>query len=411
MNTPERHDHPGQPSPMIEPAAELPPAQSADELFAHGLLTYLHRDHPAVRNDRIARVLAAIDADQAERGPVLRTLTAWRTWGALAAAVGIIAALAVFGVPGESSGLATVQKAIAAMQTLPGDRRFEIRTQGWDESELSAEPRGTVDTRAPGLTLLRIPTTDDRTVIVGADERGRWAIRPDGRIERDRVEHAWPRFATIGDESVFADSVDRLLEQAARFYTLSRKPDEALDAPGGPVCQHVRGIKIRDDRPGPSVIDVWINPATRIAERLQFTWDPPPLAFGPQPTPGDRPPPRRRPEGGPPGVPRADGPFAPPSSEREHIGPQPGDHPDQRRQPRPTHPPRPRGDGPRAEARPDGPGPGPRPRHGMGGFPIGPDGPGSGRPIGPPHRVLRLDRVDPPKFADGWFNPETHREN
>jgi hypothetical protein len=28
--------------------------------------------------------------------------------------------------------------------------------------------------------------------------------------------------------------------------------------------------------------------------------------------------------------------------------------------------------------------------------------------MGPPHKVLRLDRVDPPEFAPGWFGPESH---
>ncbi|MCC6322597.1 MAG: hypothetical protein IT438_14305 [Phycisphaerales bacterium] len=429
MNTPAPdHANRGKPSDAdapampIEPEAGAPAAKAADELLSHGLLAFVHRDHRDSQEQRIARVLDAIESGSAAPS-VLRTLFNWRTGSALAACIAIIAALAVFGVPGESSGLATVQRSIAAMRTNPGDRRFEIRTQGWDETELSTEVRGTVDTRAPGLVLLRVPAMDDHTVIVGADAQGRWAIRHDGGIERRRVEPAWPRFATIGDESLFADSVDRILAQAARYYDLMRKPDEVLEGHGERALERIRGLRRRDARLGPDVMDIWINPDTRIAERVQFTWDPqpqppmdlgvPPEPRGPGPGPQDDRP-RRAGNEGRPFPPDSDGP--PSTGERRPFADGPGHR---QRPPRGEHEePRPDGANPGIDRagpedrddrpRPRGPrgdGPSGHPRPGPGGFPLGPIGP---RPMGPPHRVLRLDRVDPPEFREGWFSPETH---
>lgn len=399
------------PLPNVEPATDQPARQTADELLSHGLLGFLSLDKPDSQERRIGRVLRAIDDETA---PVAYRLFTWRTWGALAATVAIVASLAYFGVPGETSGVATIQSSITAMQQVAGDRRFEIRTQGWSESQVSSDVRGTVDTRSPNLMLLKIPAPDNRTVTVGADSQGRWVIQPNGRIERDHPELAWPRFATIGNESLFADSVDKILDQMARFYTVTRLTSETLPGHGDISLEHMRGTKKPELRkPGPAVIDVWINPQSRIAERLQLTFDPPPAE--------DDPPMRGpgRPEGRPNG-PRPEGApndAAPGDEHRDNDEGRPpgGPRDDRRPPPRPLGRPEgpgmgPDDDGPRPLP-PFGPG-GPGPRGpGMRG-PGGPEdrlqgGPGA-RPHGPPHKVLRLDRVDPPHFADGWFSPETH---
>ena len=69
-------------------------------------------------------------------------------------------------------------------------------------------------------------------------------------------------FATIGDESLFADSVDALLDQMTQRYELSRQPAEKLDGHGDAPLDHIKATKKIAANPGVKQIDVWISSAT-----------------------------------------------------------------------------------------------------------------------------------------------------
>jgi hypothetical protein len=465
------HPHPGTPPPrgsdaQVEPAADAAPKTVADELFAHGLLTYLNTDTPARQGERIGRLMSELDRDgvpgvgssparSSFRFPI-RTAGGWL---ALAACL-TIGTIAVFiGIPGEQSAQAVVQQSIEAMRASNGgDRRYEIRLARRAEDALPSLPGAIIDTRSPNLLLLRANAPDGREIITGRDATGGWAIRMDGGIERAHPEAAWPRWAKVGDESLFVDSVDRLLEELTKSYDLQKEGTATLEGKGEVSYRHIVGTKKRHPSPGGDHVEVWIDPTTKSVERLEMRWDLPqqqPGAEGGGPGRGGDNADRPESGGGGPGGP--DGPGGPPGLPGPNR--RPGFRPD--RGPmnglpgapvRPQHPPRrddPGPDGPDGRG-PDGPGlddengtpgpgldgPHPRPeprseggppprrddgprgpmddqRPGpRGGRPMppggpGPRGPGPGiRPM--PPRLLVMQRVDAPALEATWFSPETH---
>ncbi len=457
---------------QVEPAADAAPTVVADELFTHGLLTYLHTDTPAKQGERIGRLMSEIElrgvgvpplsspaassSSHSFRFPI-RTA---RGWLALAACI-TLATVAVFiGIPGEQSAQAVVQQSIEAMRsTAAGDRRYEIRLQRPGDDALPSLPGAIIDTRSPNLLLLRANAPDGHEIIAGRDATGDWCVRMDGGVEREHPQQAWPRWAKVGDESLFVDSVDRLLEELTKSYDLQKEGAATIEGKGSASYRHIVGAKKRVRSPGGDHVEVWIDAASRSVERLEMRWDLPPGGDQGGPPDGARPdratrngpprdgrdpgdamdqrPPRRdgpdqdRPNGSGPNGPGSDGPDGPDNADgpRDHPGPPnppgpggPGpagrrppreghalDGPHPRPEPRPEGPPPPRNPEMRGRGGPDGPGPdgrGPG-QFGPGKFGPGPRGPGPGvRPT--PPRKLVMQRVEAPAFDAAWFTPEVH---
>lgn len=467
----------------VEIDASASPAQQADELLAHGLLQFLHHENPAAQQRRVERTIAALRTEPETREPAAQPgrthapgrrwrlpVPAFRRWTAIAAAMGLITAVSILAIPRPSSAAGTLRESIAALRG-PGDRRYEVRITTWDDADSGDEPHAIVDTRPPALMLIRAKRPpkfdgDEGMVVVGRDVRSRWAIRPDGGVERDRPERAWPRFAAMENQSLFAESVDQMLEQMSRVYDFSKGEDERSST--GVMLRRVEGVRKQQTGPGPTEMTVWIDDATKLVERVELRWDerdrrrfedappPPPgmdMRRGPddfrrprgpgmrgpgghdgpppefrdrdgrprRPMRGDRPPHDRPRHDHPDGPPDHDGPppdDAQPDGPDMHDGP-PVDGPDAA-PPDGDRPPPPRGrdgepggDGPRRPPH--------RPPHGERGMgPDGPRGPGQGGPVQggpggsgghfrpPPPRKIVIERVDAPEFADDWFTPERH---
>ncbi len=370
------------PTPIeVAPGATAP--HTADELFAHGLLAHVTRDTPASREQRVARVLGSIHAEH-RTGPLAFLGRAPARWIGIAAAVAIASVALFFTGQVQSSAQAVVQQSISALRA-PGDRRFDLRIT-YDDNAPSAGATGTVDTRDGGLLLLRFTAPNGREVVVGRDEDGPWAIRPDGELDRDHPEHAWPKWATVGEESIAGDSVDRLLEELTKTYTLERRGVEELEGKNGRRFLHLTGEHKPGSGPGASRVEIWIDRDTKLIERLEMRWDarqpgrrPPLPGNAPDEAQADRPPPEGADES----------PDAPHNAPPPHDGPRdlPRDIQD-RPEPPPFFPPGLGPPGPRGSA--NGIQPGPR----------------RFRP--PPPKVLVLERVDTAPFDSDWFSPLRH---
>lgn len=464
----------------VEVDASGDPGKQADELLVHGLMQFLHADQPDSQQRRVERVMNELRAESPADGsaqPAPRVhervlvrrfrvpMRALRSLTAVAAVMGVIAAVSLLAIPRQTSAAGTLRDSIAALRG-PGDRRFEVRITTWEDSDSGDEPHAIVDTRQPSQMLIRAKRPpkhdgDEGMMVVGRDARSRWAIRPDGSIERDRPEQAWPRFAAMENQSLFAESVDQMLEQMSWIYTFSKGEDERSSS--GVMLRRVEGVRKQHTGPGPSEITVWIDDATKIVERVELRWnerDRHRFEKAPPPPPGvdmRRGPDDFRPRHGP-GMRRPGGPDGPPPEFRDRDGrprpPMRGEPP--HRRPRPDGPdrgpdhgvPPPDGAGPDGAPPPEGqppsepdaappegdrpppprdhargpddrphhrPGDGPhRPMHrppgerGMGpdGRPGGPGGPGGFRP--PPPRKIVIQRVEAPSFEDNWFSPERH---
>lgn len=404
------------------------PADAADDLFAHGLLEILHETDDARRTARVQRVMQAI-AEPAARARDLRHRRRMsRFLGAGTMIFCIAAAVLFLASPATTPSYASIQDSITAMRG-PGDRRYQISAAfGPKDDAVVGEPHATLDTSFPSLMLLELRRPDGGTVIVGRDEQGEWAIMPDGQVDRADPRRAWPGWAISDGESMFADSVDQWLEAAAQAYVLSKPDRQKLPGSEGPEFDHIIGI--RKPAPGPMAlrlrsadrIEVWIDPTTKVVERMEMGWKPRPVAgAGPGPSggpsgpgdgtrrdrplrgpfPGDRPDfddagppdPQNRQDVQPEGVPPPPhGPEGSPPPDDDRLGPEGPD-----RGPRRPHPPQ----GPR-----NGPFQGP-PRA-LGDGPGGPPELRDGPARRPPLRRLVIERVQAPAFEPAWFNPDAH---
>jgi hypothetical protein len=383
-----------EPDAITPPPEQAEPSTTADELVSHGLLTFLHRDPPAETERRIRGVMQRI-ADETpvhaggRAGPM--AFAHARRWIALAACFVIAAGLVYLGLPTSSSAQAMVQASAAALRT-PGDRRFEIRVQPRGSKELTEAPIGTIDTHNGELMVLRMQPEEGLWITFGRDPQGPWLVYPDGRMERNPPVVAMPRFAVVNDEPVLPDSVDHLLDELAFSYNLEKTSEKSAD--GASMVEHIVGLRRADRKPGPTRIEVWIDPATKGVKKLELFFPEPPL------------PPRGM--GGPPG---GRGPGGP--------GGEGPDGPDGPRGDRGRRPPL---DGPReGEGRDDGPPPdggregrrGRRDGRGPDDFDgRGPGGPGMigarGQRGGPTRVELRPAMPPQPPLPPEWFTPEHH---
>ncbi len=435
---------------------ELQARQQAGELFVHGVMQQLYRDTPLERERRIQRVMSELSqtaAPQVSQPEWRRSALRFsRVWLASAAALALFASMIWVGISTEKSADATVAASIQAMRSA-GDSRFEVRSKLFTDADLSSEPMATIDTRAPGLMLLKskgpeFKGQDNKLapgITAGRDAEGVWAIRRDGTIERDNPEQRWPRWSMLGEESLFADSVDQLLETLSQAYVIKHSEASKLSGRGDVKFSHLTGTKKRVMQPGPRQIDVWIDPETKVVERIEIRFEKPPLEQpggprgpggpsgpggpagpgGPGPGPGPngeahRPelngpggtPEDRRPDGLPQEFVDPDGnhngdfdgrPIGPPPEDvvgRADRGPRP-DRPDPNHQGEFRGPPMNR-DG---KGQPQGgPGPGrpPGPHFGPRGRPDPMRGPRGERL--PPLELLVIDRVTPPTFTEGYFD-------
>ncbi len=371
-------DHTSAASPN-DPAPDATPADRAAERIGHALLEFTRSDNQLAQERRIAAVMAAVRGGTAvtpQRGPavVARFKVALGALGGIAAMIAVMTAVVVM-TPGQQTAQAVIERAITAAQDA-GIRRYEIRIQGANADE-PGEPIGTLDVDGAGRILFKIkrparpgvPLAGDDAntayTIAGRDAEGEWAIRPDGGIERDNPDRAWPEWSRIAGDTVLVAAVDDMMLALQRRFTLS-KGDNATRGQ-----LHIRAVPARPG-PLPDSVDVWIDDATNLVEKLEARWSRAERDLPDRPRTDqtfDGPPPRRPPPG-------PDGP---------RDGPRDGIRPDG-----------PRMDGPRPDGpRPDGPRMDGPPREAQ-------------RRRPPPPRLIIFERVKTPDLPEDWFTPAAH---
>lgn len=407
-NQPGKSEHTG----AIGPDPAGTPAQQADELFVHGLIGSLHERASGVQARRIDRLMVALaetagaptglpERNKRFSGRRLRRLVS--VLGL--ACVGIVGVVATWIVvaPATNEARAAVTATISAAKA-SGDSRYEIRIMRAMQNELPAEPSAVFDSKSGGLFVLRARGPNGHVAIAGQDAAGEWAIRQDGGIERDDPRRAWPRWATSGDESIFADSVEALLTSLMTNFNLFVLEPQVVD---GRTMRRVVGLRRTDPPHGlADRVLLLIDADTKQLQRMEMAWNQPPM--GPRGKGPDGPPMGPRPEGG--DHPLRDG----PPGELVPDDGRPDRGPEGRREGRPDRGP---DFGPGRPER-DGPRPGPR---GEFGPPLGNDGPQG--PLGPPlgpqqgpqgqprgQRLVRLvmERTNAPTWPSDWFTPEGH---
>lgn len=405
----------------IGPAPQGSPGDVASQLFVEGVLGYMAEGAGGARTRRLSRVLSALHAPAEEThaaAPLRFRLPRWTY--AMAAGLLAAAGIALFFIPTERSALGEVQRAAAVFRA-GGDRRFDIKlftTAATQRTDVQ-----TIDIRSPGNLVLvtHKPPWRKRTVIVGHDADGYWTIRDDGIVDRTSAERELPPWIRIGHQTLFEEPLDELLIDLPRdFPTLVMEPHAHLEG-NDTDLNHITATRSQVSGPEPDVVELWIDPATRELERLEFHWprtaekvagnEADEAAMDDEPDhdssggPGDRS--RRGGPGGPggPRPPHDDG-MGGPRDDGFDGGDGPGprdgdglmDRDDRRR------PPPPRKDGPRGRG--DGPH-GPPPERHQEGEP-GPRGDKDMPSARPAMVKLVMQRVDAAAFASDWFVPGGH---
>jgi hypothetical protein len=424
VETPER--------PVIEAAGRDVDVVAAEHVV-QGLLEFQNRGDVEAKGRRVARVLEALGQSAADAGagapPVVYSFKRFARWGlSIAAVIGLGTALVFLGLPGERTALAEMQQTIAAMKGA-GERRYEIRMDRAGGQENS--PAAIVDSSGDLLLIRHTPPwLRDKSsyAFAGRDAKGAWAIRNGKIIRGERSEDDWPPFITDGGEAFMLSSVGSQLDQLPDQFTFQRGGSAPIDGKSA-TAQYERISAARKTTAGPmpTRVELWIDPATHLVERVEYHWDsssagggaggavdgggksgshgPGPKGGGhrggdgpPPDDDGDGPPPPPDGHGGPGHPPHDHGPDGPDG----HGGPH-GPPPDEDGMDGPPPPPDGMGDG------------GPRHGHDDHGGPGGPGGPGGhGGPGGGPGghgggpRMIVFQRIDAAPFPAGWFDPETH---
>lgn len=255
--------------PSGDESRTVPPSNThpADDLVVHGMLEFLRERNAEARTRRIARLMNAIE----QPSKWLGFPRALRVVIAAAAALIIAGLLTVYGFPGENSALAEVRQSIEASRA-PGVRRFDVRVYGPRVTADGEVPGATIDMLAPGLLVVHHrPPGSVNDVVVGRDERGEWAIDENGDAVRSGVRRFWPPWS-IDEQTLLVDSIDAMLEQLARRYSLKRA--SASPTPDDPSRVMDRVTATRNDRwgPLPETVDLWIDPETHQVERVEMKW-------------------------------------------------------------------------------------------------------------------------------------------
>jgi hypothetical protein len=419
------HNH-GHAESDLTPAApsDRDPRAIAREQFVHGLLGFLHHDDPRTQTRRVAGVMAAIDADhaayaeQTQRARMtIHTRPAWRVASGLAAAAAVAAAVFI-SIP-TAPAVATLIDSSLAVSKQGVDRRYQVRVSAPNAERAEGEPIATIDTRGGDRMVARATTPRGERVAFGRDAKGDWNLVPGGEVERVGASSRRPSWVDFGESTIMMESMDAALERLKDEYD-AKRVDRASATPGGAPMDRVSATLKTRNGTSPERLELWIDPTSRLVERLEMHWAPRPRPDGRDgrgplrgPDGAGRPGPGG-PEGMPPGPP-------PPRGPRGPQGPAEGDarHQDPDQGPQ-QGPPRDRRPGPDGGPRPDGP-------EGFGAGPDGPGGPGGGgrggprgpRPMhappdfarhAPPPRVMVITRIDVQPVTDDWFSPEAHTD-
>lgn len=259
---------------------------AAKELFTHGLLQAHFRESERDTERRVGRLLEAIDAEDRARRAAhdpARSMSfaahasktsGWRSLRfatGLAAAMTLIAVLAIEFTP-TNTALAAVQASVEASKSA-GDRRYTVKVQPQKDKGQELTKIATLDVRDPEHVVIKAKTPQGHRVTVGRSPEGVWAIRPDGTIDRYAPKSAMPRWVNFGSNTIVLESVDDLMKQLAKDYTLTRGEAEALPGTSGTKLDRITA-KVKKDHVGPEPerVEMWMDSASRVVKRLELHW-------------------------------------------------------------------------------------------------------------------------------------------
>ena len=242
------------------------PALAAEQQFTHGLLRTLDESEQADQ-DRTRSVMAAIRRPVSnpvnDRGrPFARVISG------VAAIIVFSVALVILNGTGRSA-IATISDTVAATKRV-GDRSYRISVSKSPQGGFQLKPDASLDVRSNDMYLFRDRTREGRLLIAGADNDGQWKIRRSGGVLRDPPGHHEPLWIEIGSDTLLMTSIDGLVDTLPENYMLKMVDSEPLE-PGDPTdCLRITAVPRDASRPGPTKIDLWIDPDSQLVARMDI---------------------------------------------------------------------------------------------------------------------------------------------
>lgn len=234
--------------------------KDADERFAHGLLSSLHQDDPRAQEQRIQRLMQAIDAETAQprRGVWIAAATA-------ACLLAIVLGVVLTRGPGASE---IVQRAILAEEG-GGGRRYDISAFVGDDSETQVMA-GQLDVGGQGHALLRAQAHGDR-IVAGRGPDGLWQVDASGTVEQLHAEQL-PPWLRFGEANVLMNSLDHVLKRLHHHHALRSGGKTTLRRHGDRVLKHVVAHSRHHHAHEPAHVELWIDADTDAVYRVEFSW-------------------------------------------------------------------------------------------------------------------------------------------
>ncbi|MFO0947154.1 MAG: hypothetical protein U1D30_14620 [Planctomycetota bacterium] len=267
------------------PLADMDRSRLADVLFLDSLLQEVHHSDSQTVEQRVQRVMAAIDQEagkpQESEEVASVSKTSRRRW--LVSSLSMAAGVAGVGTAWFFSGAntATAQEALelALLEfKVPVDRHYQITTTlaGPSENKIVSD----LYVQGGEKFALHQPTPLGTHLWIGSNGTKVWFVPAIGPVfvSNDPAEvRQW-----IEDRQLPVPflQVTAILSLMARDYELTLQKPESLNDHPGIRWQRLRGTRETARFLLPKSIDVWVHPKNGVVGRLELNWFVPQRAFG-----------------------------------------------------------------------------------------------------------------------------------
>ncbi|MGF1581533.1 MAG: hypothetical protein ACFCD0_19575 [Gemmataceae bacterium] len=262
--------------------------RKADIEMIDSLLRQTMRPDPQAREQRIDRVLTAIDADANQSGKLRSGTSAqpspktnWRRWSILTLAATLLLALGLWWLvfsPSQSA-YAAVQRSLEQAK-MTGARKYRLVAVGKTPVGGHLEREGDLYVDGSEKFAVRVsigPRLGDLWIGGNADET--WVVPPRGPVLVGDKEALRIWVARKKEVSTPYLHITTMLQRMASGYRLKRLPYESIkDLTGAReeiLCTRIRGVlRFARKKFVPRKIDLWADRSSGIARRVVLDWEP-----------------------------------------------------------------------------------------------------------------------------------------
>lgn len=273
-----------------EPPVNDDQREEADQQLLETLLSRALRDDSKGDQQRIERLLQAIEAEAAERNverPSHQSPSRLMRWGIFALAASLLIGVALWwqAFNPTRQAYAAVQRSLQLAEA-SGIRYYQLRTivRRWGVGEREILSDLYVD-GADRFVLRQPGPLGLADYWIGSDAKESWVAPPRGPVFIGKPEIAQQWLRRQEDVDMPYLHITSILRRLSDGYDLTKLPDEEIADPDQPQtlyrCRHIRGVlrptKARID---PEIVDLWTDIETGVARQIKLDWQRTPRQFG-----------------------------------------------------------------------------------------------------------------------------------